>query len=86
MSPEQAGRLCSAHRPAPTCSGPATNDRALSRGYFVPRLQQQANFEEEMMQTNDPKAAFTEKLSLGTLIAILLVTNVLVFVTLTPYA
>jgi hypothetical protein len=38
------------------------------------------------MQTNRTKAAFTEKLSLGTLIAILTITNVLVFVTLAPYA
>jgi len=38
------------------------------------------------MQTSDDKAAFTEKLSLGTLIVILTVTNLLVFWTLAPYA
>jgi hypothetical protein len=46
-----------------------------------------ANFtEEDEMQTNETKAATDEKLSLGALMVILVVTNAAVLVNLAPYA
>jgi hypothetical protein len=58
----------------------------LAPGYFVRRSMNTPIQSGGDMQTNDAKAAFTEKLSLGTLIVILTVTNLLVFWTLAPYA
>jgi hypothetical protein len=60
--------------------------QSLLAGLLCASLNRAQPFEEETMQTNYTKAALTEKLSLGTLIVILTITNVLVFVTLAPYA
>ena len=79
-------RLLSAHSPGTEGSAAGTNDSAPHSPYLECAYPQAGRLEEETMQTNDAKAAFMEKLSLGTLITILAITNVLVFVTLAPYA
>jgi hypothetical protein len=65
-----------------------TNDTAFWRGYVVRRIPSKATLEEEdeMQRTETNTAESGEKLSLGALIVILTVTNLVVFLTLAPYA
>lgn len=71
----------------PECSDANTNDRAFLPGYLVPRFTESATQREDDMQATKTKAAKTqERLSLGALMVILVITNVVVFVNLAPYA